>query len=176
VAWFNAVRYCKVWHSGHDPLFFLNRNSMETTIPREIITEDIKQIEKYINKTWKHFTTQKEVRLNKLFSEPENKGLRHIWKYGSADLVVYKEDKPICIIESGGSHHWEETQSLNDRRKWKLAEQNGVRCLFMMNALKQRLSNRKWRSLLGNYLFGCESFWTANENTIKTKHPCSRPG
>jgi len=126
---------------------------METKIPREIITEDIKQIESYINRTWKQFATQKEVRLRKLFPEPENKGLKHIWKYGSADLVIYKNEKPICIIESGGSQHWEEKQSLNDRRKWKLAEQNGVRCLTMMNGIMQRLSNRKWRGLLGKYLF-----------------------
>lgn len=127
---------------------------METTITREIITEDIKQIEKYINDTWKQFTTQKEVRLNKLFSEPENIGLKHIWRYGSADLVVSKDNKPICIIESGGAHHFEEHQSLNDRRKWKLAEQNGVRCLTMVVGIKNRLSNRKWRTLLGRYLFG----------------------
>ena len=130
---------------------------MESSIPREIITEDVRQIEKYVNNTWKHFTTEKEVRLSNIFPEPENRGLRHIWKYGSADLVVYKEGKAICIIESGGSHHWEEKQSLNDRRKWKLAEKNGVRCLTMMTGIKQRLSNRKWRALLGRYLFGCES-------------------
>ena len=129
---------------------------METTIPREIITEDIRQIEKYINSTWKQFITQKEVRLNRLFPEPENVGLRHIWRYGSADLVVYRNIKPVCIIESGGSHHWEEKQSLNDRRKWKLAEQNDVRCLTMMNGLMQRLSNRKWRTLLGRFLFGVQ--------------------
>jgi len=129
---------------------------METKIPREIITEDVRQIERYINSIWKQFTTEKEVRLSKLFSEPENKGLKHIWRYGSADLVVYKESKPVCIIESGGSHHWEEKQSLNDRRKWKLAEINGVRCLTMVVGIQKRLSNRKWRALLGRYLFGCE--------------------
>lgn len=129
---------------------------METTIPREIITEDIKQIEKYINNTWKQFTTRKEHPLKELFPEPENVGLKHIWKYGSADLVVYRDNKPICIIESGGGHHFEEKQSLNDRCKWKLAEQNGVRCLTMMNGLIQRLSKRKWRALLGRYLFGCK--------------------
>lgn len=123
---------------------------METKIPRDIITEDIKQIEKYINNTWKHFATQKEVRLSSVFPEPKNKGLRHTWRYGSADLVVFKDEKPICIIESGGSHHCEEKQSLNDRRKWKLAEQNGVRCLTMMNGIMQRLSNRKWTGITGD--------------------------
>lgn len=125
-----------------------------TTVPREVITEDVRQIEAYINQTWKQFETVKEVRLNKLFPEPENPGLRHIWRYGSADLVIYRKGQPVCIIESGGSHHWKEKQSLNDRRKWKLAEVNEVRCLTMMNGMMDRLSNRKWRGLLGRYLFG----------------------
>jgi hypothetical protein len=118
---------------------------METAVPREVITGEIRKIEGYINVTWPQFRTCKEVRLRELFSEPENAGLRHIWKYGSADLVVYRHDKAVCIIEAGGAHHFEERQSLNDRRKWKLAEQNGVRCLTMMNGLMERLSKRKWR-------------------------------
>jgi len=118
---------------------------METAVPREVITGEIRKIEGYINVTWPQFRTCKEVRLRELFSEPDNAGLRHIWKYGSADLVVYRHDKAVCIIEAGGAHHFEERQSLNDRRKWKLAEQNGVRCLTMMNGLMERLSKRKWR-------------------------------
>ena len=39
-------------------------------------------------------------------------------------------------------------------REWKLAEINGVRCLTMMNGMMERLSNRKWRELLGRYIFG----------------------
>lgn len=126
---------------------------METTVPREIITEEIRKIESYVNAVWPKFTTRKEVRLRELFPEPENAGLRHIWKYGSADLVVYRRDKPVCIVEAGGAHHFEEKQSLNDRRKWKLAEQNGVGCLTMMNGLMDKPSKRKWRNLLGRYLF-----------------------
>ena len=127
---------------------------METTVPRDIITEDIKQIEAYINRTWKHLSTQKEIRLNKIFPEPENVGLKHIWRYGSGDLVVSRHGKPVCIIESGGSHHWEEKQSINDRRKWKLGEINSVRSLTMMNGMMGRISNRQWRTLLGRYIFG----------------------
>ena len=44
--------------------------------------------------------------------------------------------------------------NLNDRRKWKLAEKNHVRCLIMMKGIMERLSNRKWRGLLGRFLFG----------------------
>lgn len=55
----------------------------------------------------------------------------YIGKWSSADLVVYRYKKPVRIIESVGSHLWEDKQSLNGRRKWKLAEVNGVRCLTM---------------------------------------------
>jgi hypothetical protein len=104
----------------------------------------------------KHLSIRKEIRLNKVFLEPENVGLKHIWRYGSADLVVSRHGKPVCIIESGGSHHWEEKQSLNDCPKWKLADINGVRCLTMMNGMMEKLSNRMWRELLGRYIFGLQ--------------------
>ena len=119
-----------------------------------VITEDVLMAELYINKTWPQFTTKVEVPLNELFPQPENKGLAHIWKYGSADLTVWKNGKLRCVIEIGGSHHWEEKQSLNDRRKWKLCDVNGVRCLTMMNGVQDSLSKRKWRRLLGSHLFG----------------------
>jgi hypothetical protein len=70
--------------------------------------------------------------------------------------VVSKEGKTVCIIESGGSRHREEKQSVNDRRKWKVAEINGARCLTMMVGIKAKLSNGKWRALLGRYLFECK--------------------
>lgn len=118
------------------------------------ITEEAKTIQEYIETTWgKHFTTMLERPLRELFPEPENASLRHIWRYGSADLVVYRGGKPVAIIEPGGAHHFDEKPSLNDRRKWKLAEVNDVKCLTMMNGLMGRLSNRKWRDLLGSYLF-----------------------
>ena len=40
------------------------------------------------------------------------------------------------------------------RRKWKIAEINGVRCLTLMNSMMGRLTNRKWRGLLGRYILG----------------------
>ena len=119
-----------------------------------MITEEIVKIEKYINSTWPKFKTEKEVRLSNLFLVPENRGLKHIWRYGSADLVVFCNETPLCIIETGGAHHWEDKQKRNDRRKWKLAEKNGVRCLTMMNGIMDALSNRKWRTLLGKYIYG----------------------
>lgn len=67
--------------------------------------------------------------------------------------MVYRRDKAVCLIEAGGAHHFEDKQSFNDHRKWKLAEQNGVGCLTMMNGLMARLSRRKWRNLPGWYLF-----------------------
>lgn len=120
-----------------------------------MITEEIRRIEGYINKTWPYLTTRKELPLRELFPEPENKGLKHIWKYGSADLVIYKGGRPVCIIEAGGGQHFAEKQSLNDRRKWKLSEINNVKCLSMLNGLMDKLSRRKWRALLGGYIFEC---------------------
>lgn len=68
-----------------------------------MITEEVIKIEKYINKEWPRFKTQKEASLNSLFPEPENKGLKHIWKYGAADLVIFRNNKVITIIEPGGN-------------------------------------------------------------------------
>ena len=118
------------------------------------ITEEVKKIDDYINKTWKKFSTETEVKLSRLFPKPANSGLNHIWKYGAADLVIRFKSRIIAIIEPGGAHHFEEKQMRNDRRKWKLCEINGVRCLRMMNGVFDRLSNRKRRCLLGKFLFG----------------------
>lgn len=119
------------------------------------ITDEVKNIESYINRTWKNFQTELEINLCDLFPEPENKGLKHIWRYGAADLVVRKNGRVVCIIETGGSHHFEdEKQQKNDARKWKLCEINNVRCVQMINGMQKGLSNRQWRNLLGRFLFG----------------------
>ncbi|MEJ0090609.1 MAG: hypothetical protein WDM80_12820 [Limisphaerales bacterium] len=118
------------------------------------VTEEAETIKAYIEQKWSRlFCVKLEVPLKQVFNEPENSGLKHIWRYGSADLVVFRGNKPVAIIEPGGAHHFDEKQSLNDRRKWKLAEQNGVRCLHVMNDVMDSLSKRKWRALIGSFLF-----------------------
>ncbi len=118
-------------------------------------TDEARAIAAYIERTWpKHFHVDLAVRLSRVFTEPENKGLRHIWRYGEADMVVFRGEKPVALIEPGGGQHFEDKQSLNDRRKWKLAELNGVRCLNLMNGFQERLSKRQWRALIGRQLFG----------------------
>jgi len=118
------------------------------------VTDEAKAIKAYIEQKWPRlFCVKLEVPLKQVFSAPENRGLKHIWRYGSADLVVFRDNKPVAIIEPGGAHHFDEKQSLNDRRKWKLAEQNGVRCLHVMNDVMNSLSKRKWRALIGSFLF-----------------------
>ena len=119
------------------------------------ITDTIRLIDLYIKSKWGHlFDTELEQSLSSILPEPENVGLKHIWKYGSADLVVRRHGKVVCIIESGGGQHFEEKKSKNDARKWKLCDINGIRCLTMLNSVPDQLSNRKWRNLLGRYLFG----------------------
>ncbi len=118
------------------------------------VTEEARAIKAYIEQAWSRlFCVKLEVPLSEVFSEPEETGLKHIWRYGSADLVVFRNAKPVAIIEPGGGQHFDEKQSVNDRRKWKLAEQNGVRCLHVMNGVMKSLSKRKWRALIGSYLF-----------------------
>lgn len=119
----------------------------------QIITEEVKKLETYINKTWPKFTTQKEIALKDIFPEPENKGLKHIWKYGSADLIVFYNNKPVCILEPGGRQHFDEKQHKNDARKFKLCELNNCRCLHMMNRLIDRLSKKQFRKLIGGFLW-----------------------
>lgn len=121
----------------------------------DTITQEQHDIESYIQETWPgKFRTVLGARLSDIFPEPNNVGLRHIWKYGEADISVYRSGKLVAIIEPGGSHHFDEHQALNDRRKWKLAELNGVYCLSMLNGLRSQLSKRKWRLLIGRAVFG----------------------
>lgn len=121
------------------------------------ITGEALQIVSFINFQWrKHFTVRMEVPMKELFEQPENSGLKHIWKHGTADIAVYKRDtdKLVAIIEPGGAHHYDEKQMKNDKRKWKLCEINGVGCLHLMNSvLHQKLSKRKMRALIGSVLF-----------------------
>jgi hypothetical protein len=117
-------------------------------------------VEDYINKTWPGrfrvvVRRPHGVPLRELFPEPRNTGLRHIWRHGSVDVVVYNGDKLIAGFEPGGSQHFQdEIQMKNDRRKWKLFDVNGVKCFRYANGLLEKLSNRQRRKLVGRYLFG----------------------
>jgi len=122
------------------------------------ITPEALLIKAFVDNEWGHlFTTRLEVRLKELFPEPESRGLRHIWAYGTADLVISRDESPVAIIEPGGVHHWEAKQRLNDRRKWKLAELNGVRCIHVMNGVATGISRRQLRRMLGSVIFGQHS-------------------
>jgi hypothetical protein len=122
-----------------------------------LITDEAREIEQYVNDKWgRHFYTELEQPLKELFPVPENKGLLHIWKHGSADVLIYRQDtkKLVAIIEPGGGQHLQdEKQMLNDRRKYMLCKINGVKCLQVINGVMKQLSKRRWRKLLGSYLF-----------------------
>jgi hypothetical protein len=122
------------------------------------ITEEALLIVGYIQRFWSKLLKVKiEQPLKTLFPEPSNRGLKHIWKYGSADIVVYRRSRIVAIFEPGGSAHFQdETQMKNDRRKWKLCEINGVRCLRIANGVLSQLSRRQRRNLLGRFIFGIQ--------------------
>lgn len=116
-------------------------------------TEKTKEL---INKFWKgKFTFKTEIPLKKLFPEPENKNLKHVWNYGHADLVVFRNEKLISVFEPGGAYHLkDEKQIQNDILKYKLCKLNKVACChFTNNTLEKLKSNREKRKFLGSYLF-----------------------
>ena len=118
------------------------------------VTSEEIRIREYVEKEWPKFQVGSGIKLSKLFPEPTNTGLKHIWKHGHADISVSFKGKLICLIEPGGGQHFEEHQHLNDKRKWKLAEINGVRCLHLMNGVVEDLSKRQIRKVLGGLIYG----------------------
>lgn len=119
------------------------------------ITPDAYFVVQQIKRFWPHlFHIEFARNLKEIFPEPDNVGLKHIWKYGEADIVVCRKGKIIAIFEPGGFQHiFDKKQAKNDRRKWKLCEINGVSCCHIMNGVLAQCSNRKQRSLLGKFLF-----------------------
>jgi len=118
--------------------------------------DEIEKLKELINKFWKDkFTFKKEVPLRELFPEPKNKNLNHIWKYGRADLAVFKNGKLIAIFEPGGFHHLKDKKQIqNDILKYKLCKLNKVSCCHFTNATLEKLkSNREKRKFLGSYLW-----------------------
>lgn len=125
--------------------------------------DEIEKIKVYIKYFWPNkFNFKREVPLKILFPEPKNKGLRHIWKYGHADLLVFKREKLITIFEPGGGQHLKDKKQIkNDRRKFMLCSKNKIFCCQILNNSLENLSKRKQRNLLGKVL------WTKEENDKK---------
>lgn len=127
----------------------------DTVVILDLITNDVIWAEDYINRTWPKLTTRKEVPLKELFEEPENRGLKHIWQYGSADLVISKDGNVIAVIEIGGNHHFQDPKQIkNDKRKYKLCNINNVKCVHFANGTLQRISGRSRHRILGKIIFG----------------------
>lgn len=118
------------------------------------ITKEALETEAFINNTWPKLKTKLEVPLRDIFPKPENVGLKHIWTYGAADVVVYNGTKIVAVFEPGGSHHFtDDTQKRNDRRKYMLCKKNEVRYLKFANSVISSLSKRQMRKLFGKYIF-----------------------
>lgn len=121
----------------------------------KLITETARKVKAYIKKTWPKFDPILEIPLRDIFPDPGKGGLQSIWKYGSADIVVFHEKKMLAILEPGGAHHFNDPKQIRrDKCKWKLCEINGVRCFKFANNLVGALSNRKMRTMFGKVLFG----------------------
>lgn len=98
---------------------------------------------------------RKKVPLKKLFSEPDSRWLRSIWKYGHGDVAVYRHSKLVCIIEPGGSYHLkDQTQKVRDQKKDKLCTINGVRCLRVTNDFVNHFDKKQTKRLLKKHFYG----------------------
>lgn len=122
-----------------------------TRWPQSKMTED--ELAEYISKRWKMFKVRVKTPLKEVFPEPQCPGLKHIWRYGHADVFVSNsQGRPLAVIEPGGTQHFEKKQARNDRLKYKLCEINGVKCLHFLTGLESRLSKRKFRNLIRKFL------------------------
>jgi hypothetical protein len=120
-----------------------------------LITAEARAYKDYIESKWGHlFHVELEKPLRDLFPKPEQKFLHSIWRLGAADIVVFKNSKPICVLEPGGRQHYDEVQAKRDARKQKLCSLNNVKCLHIMNGTMSRVSKRQWKKFIGSYLFG----------------------
>jgi len=117
------------------------------------MTED--ELADYIKKTWGKLGFEVKVRepLRNLFPRPKNRALLSMWKYGHADVAVFKNGKLIAILEPGGVHHFDEEQRKRDEKKYRLCKQNSVKCLFFVSSLPERVSKRKFRNMIRKVLF-----------------------
>lgn len=133
-----------VWHDGR----------AETSAP-PVVTEEAKSLADFLVGEWGHlFDVQLEVRLSTLFPKPRWSRLCHIWKHGSADLAVFREQRLVAIVEVGGPHHFDALRARNDENKARLAITNHVSCAILSNEIVRKLSKRRLRALLGAIIFG----------------------
>lgn len=95
-----------------------------------------------------------KISLRELFPEPENRYLKSIWKYGHADISVFRHGELVNIIEPGGIHHLQnDKQRLNDLKKDKLCKLNGVTCLRIMNNVVDHLDDSITRKLFKKFFY-----------------------
>jgi len=147
VVWSGRMGYGKLWSGPVQRRIFLRcLNKMD----------EIEKTKNLIEKFWKgKFNFKREIPLKELFPEPKDKDLKHMWRYGHADLVVFKNGKLIAIFEPGGFRHLKDKRQIqNDILKYKLCRLNKVACChFTNNTLERLKSNRQKRKFLGSYLF-----------------------
>lgn len=94
--------------------------------------------------------------LREMFPEPKNKWLLSIWRYGHADISIFKHNKLVAVIEPGGWHYHlkDEKQLLRDKKKDKLCELNNVNCLRVVNDIVNYLDLPKTKKLIRKYIYG----------------------
>lgn len=94
--------------------------------------------------------------LKNILPKPESRWLENIWKFGHADISVYRHNELSCIVEPGGWYHAKDKkQRVNDLKKDTLCKINGVNCLrFFNNVVEDNLGMLKTKRLFKKYFYG----------------------
>lgn len=95
--------------------------------------------------------------LRNILPEPESRWLINMWRFGHADISVYRHGKLVCIVEPGGWHYHlkDKKQMLNDRKKYILCKENGVNLLrFVNDVVENNLELIKTKRLFKKYFYG----------------------
>lgn len=71
----------------------------------------VNSVVEYIRKRHPKFAVRTKVPLKELFPQPKGPRLQRFWQAQShADIVIFRNDKLIAILEPGGTHVTDEKQ------------------------------------------------------------------
>jgi hypothetical protein len=116
----------------------------------------INAVVEYIRRRHPKFDIKTKVPLKELFSEPKSPRLKKFWQAQShADIVIFRNDKLIAILEPGGGAHLrDEKQVYRDTLKRMICWLNKVKCEHILNSLVvDYMQTREWKLFIKKLLY-----------------------
>lgn len=117
--------------------------------------ETIKKLLCFLRKTFPRLNFESKKSLKELFPEPKSTYLKLFWKLAHGDVVVYRHEKLVCVLEIGGRAHFsDKTQRLRDSKKDKICRINNVNCLRVSNSFLTDMVKPIGKKLLRKAFYG----------------------